>query len=262
MPKTTRRCATNGCDRKHLAKGLCAYHYRVAHPPKKDKPVACPTCGTVTMKRETGRAGTKATGFCSLFCRDLWRCEQPDDPMHAPGSLKRKPRNAAPKLSRLPTDHVVMVEARRLTEAKRLERGRAARGPIRAAYEDGDWAALRLAIEAETVKVDSCWLWSRQTDKKYGRITFGVKQHFVHRLMMTALLDGKLDPSLPVHHRCAETLCCNPGHLQLVTQRENVAEMLERRYYVERIDRLETALRSMAPSHPALHPWRDDPRSA
>lgn len=105
MTKATRLCETDGCDRKHLAKGMCSYHYRIANPPKKDKPVECPTCGAVTMRRDPTRKDVKrATGFCSLACRDAWRSDQPDDPMWT--SQPPTPRGV--RVSKLPLDHPVM----------------------------------------------------------------------------------------------------------------------------------------------------------
>ncbi|MFI9580387.1 HNH endonuclease signature motif containing protein [Streptomyces sp. NPDC052236] len=49
----------------------------------------------------------------------------------------------------------------------------------------------------------------------------------------------------PVHHKCAAPACFNPDHLQLVTQRENVAEMLERNSYIKRIQELERKVRAL-----------------
>jgi hypothetical protein len=54
------------------------------------------------------------------------------------------------------------------------------------------------------------------------------------------------------HHTCAERACVNPDHLQPVTQRENVAEMLTRKSYVKRIEELEARLRQLSPDDPLL----------
>lgn len=57
---------------------------------------------------------------------------------------------------------------------------------------------------------------------------------------------------MPVHHIRAEPLCCSPRHLQVVTPQENVAEMLERRYYLARIADLEAALSVIDAMHPLI----------
>ncbi|MFJ7227694.1 HNH endonuclease [Streptomyces sp. NPDC098090] len=61
------------------------------------------------------------------------------------------------------------------------------------------------------------------------------------RLLHVLSFEAFCGPTLgfPVHHRCAKPACFNPDHLQLVTQRENVAEMLERNAYIKRIEELE-----------------------
>jgi hypothetical protein len=55
-----------------------------------------------------------------------------------------------------------------------------------------------------------------------------------------------------VHHTCAVPRCLAPPHLQPVSQRDNTAEMLLRRYYVARIAALEAVVRVLDPSHEVL----------
>jgi hypothetical protein len=54
----------------------------------------------------------------------------------------------------------------------------------------------------------------------YGRITFCGVTHAVHRLAYS-LHRGKLKPKFHVHHRCDVRKCCNPAHLEQVTQSAN-----------------------------------------
>lgn len=60
-----RICDVHGCGRPCLARGFCSKHY-----PRKRQTVEveCPTCGTVTQKRDNG-ASTRS--YCSLKCRPL-----------------------------------------------------------------------------------------------------------------------------------------------------------------------------------------------
>jgi hypothetical protein len=99
---TKRICDEPECERPHLAKGLCRMHYRRANPTAKNNAVTCPTCGTVTMKRDKDRR------FCSLVCRDIWRIDQPNDPMY------RKTARGVPgkRICRLPADHPAMWAGR------------------------------------------------------------------------------------------------------------------------------------------------------
>ena len=82
-------------------------------------------------------------------------------------------------------------------------------------------------------------------------VKVGKDWRYVHRLSLEAHLAASLG-SQPAHHKCANTTCVNPEHLQPVTHRENVAEMLARRYMEQRIRALESALHDVAPDHPML----------
>lgn len=140
-------------------------------------------------------------------------------------------------VSYLPSGHPVSILIREAT--------RRHLNPLRTAYEAGKWTRVLSIIEAECVKVDGCWLWSRRHGKGYGKIRLGGRDLMPHRLVAQAVRKGDLDPRMPVHHTCAEGLCCNPSHLQVVTPQENTAEMLERRYYVARIAELEAELEEL-----------------
>lgn len=63
---------------------------------------------------------------------------------------------------------------------------------------------------------------------------------------------GKPLGKQPAHHKCATTMCVNPMHLQPVTERDNIAEMLARNYMLNRIAELEAALAVHDPEHPLL----------
>lgn len=128
------------------------------------------------------------------------------------------------------------------------------RTPLRRAFESGDWAGVLALLESRAVKVDDCWLWPSKNRDGYGQLAIASTQFAVHRLAMAASVGALIPSHHPVHHKCAERLCFNPLHLQVVTPAENNAEMLERRYYQERIASLESALALVAPSHPLLTP--------
>jgi hypothetical protein len=88
---------------------------------------------------------------------------------------------------------------------------------------------------------DECWLWMGATNTpKYGKpygvwAVPGIDGKRVnlkpHRIVYT-LLVGEIPESLTldhVHGRCTSTLCCNPAHLEPVTQGDNA-----RRCYLSR----------------------------
>ncbi|RIS38520.1 hypothetical protein D2E60_21575 [Mycobacteroides abscessus] len=127
------------------------------------------------------------------------------------------------------------------------------RGPLRRAYEDKDHAGVIAAIKS-MVSVDDvteCWNWSRRINDGYPVQRIGSKSVAMHRLALESSLMKPLG-SQAAHHICANSRCVNPDHLQPVTHRENLAEMLARKAYVSRIRELEDALAELAPDHPLL----------
>lgn len=238
MTHSTRTCDEAECGRKHLARGLCKRHYRMKYGRPKVQ-VKCPNCGEMTTKRADGLTTRR---FCSLICRDLWR--------HETGNNPAPPQ----EVCRLPKEHPVRVLIR--------ERGRPRPGPLRVAFEARDWRTVLSLLEQQAVKVDDCWLWPRVDTYGYGRIVIAGRSYGTHRIAAMAHLGDIIPSHMPVHHKCAEAQCFNPDHLQVVTPQENVAEMLERRHYQERIAALEAALRSVAPTHPALAPGHPLPTAS
>lgn len=124
--------------------------------------------------------------------------------------------------------------------------------PLRVALDDGDGAAVIAAIKSDCIVSETgCWIWQRRLRSGYGEIAIAGKYHQVHRLSLEARLGAHLG-SQPAHHVCATPACVNPDHLQPVTHRENVAEMLARHAYLDRIRELEAALAECDPSNPLL----------
>ena len=127
------------------------------------------------------------------------------------------------------------------------------RGAMRRAVEDGDQPGVIAAIRA-SVQVSSelgCWNWQRQLKDGYAVALIGKRYVAVHRLALEAAL-GKPLGKQAAHHKCANAACVNPDHLQPVTARENMAEMLARTYLESRIRDLEAALALTQPEHPLL----------
>lgn len=93
-----------------------------------------------------------------------------------------------------------------------------------------------------TITADGCWEVSSTGPNGYRQVnTISGKMKLLHVLSYEAFCGPTL--GFPVHHKCAKPACFNPDHLQLVTQRENVAEMLERNAYIRRIKELEDRVR-------------------
>jgi hypothetical protein len=71
------------------------------------------------------------------------------------------------------------------------------------------------------VKSDGCWGWTgNKLQAGYG--TFPVKRQstLAHRFSYE-LHVGPIPEGMHIHHRCRNTSCTNPDHLEVVTQAEN-----------------------------------------
>lgn len=66
-----------------------------------------------------------------------------------------------------------------------------------------------------------CWIWLGNVKKNgYGSLTVGQKNYYSHRLSYEAFI-GKIPKNLVLDHKCRLRCCCNPYHLEPVTQKEN-----------------------------------------
>lgn len=71
-------------------------------------------------------------------------------------------------------------------------------------------------------KTDECWEWRGIRDTGgYGFAYWRGKHLRAHRLALE-LSGVELVPGLVVDHLCANKVCCNPEHLEQVTQAENM----------------------------------------
>ena len=67
-----------------------------------------------------------------------------------------------------------------------------------------------------------CWLWKGQVGGTgYGRVRIGGRMHAVHRVAYE-LAKGPIPVGLQLDHLCRVRHCCNPSHLEAVTQQENI----------------------------------------
>lgn len=90
------------------------------------------------------------------------------------------------------------------------------------------WKNLPQDILTKQEIKDYCWIWQGNTSGKgngagrgYGRIKYRGESRAVHRLSFVCW-NGPIRGSKVVDHICTNRLCCNPNHLQLVTQKQNV----------------------------------------
>lgn len=90
-----------------------------------------------------------------------------------------------------------------------------------------------------------CWHYTNVGSRGYGAMLVSGRHWLMHRVSKSAEMGRWLLPHEVVHHKCATRSCINPGHLQVVEQAHNAAEMMNRRYYEQRIAELESELEAM-----------------
>ena len=78
-------------------------------------------------------------------------------------------------------------------------------------------------------KPDKCWEWRAFRLKNgYGTISFNKKPFMAHRAAWELANDQKIPSGMQVNHHCDNPACCNPSHLCLGTQADNMKDMVKR----------------------------------
>lgn len=81
---------------------------------------------------------------------------------------------------------------------------------------------------------DGCWEWrGDRNELGYGRLTLkrkGLDKTRVHRLMFERYV-GSIPDGMVIRHKCDNPPCCNPDHLEVGTQADNLADMVSRGRY-------------------------------
>lgn len=76
-----------------------------------------------------------------------------------------------------------------------------------------------------------CWIYTGSRDNGYGRLSVGsttddtFRREYAHRITYTHTF-GAIPEGMHIDHLCRVRSCCNPAHLEVVTQRENLARGL------------------------------------
>ncbi len=71
-----------------------------------------------------------------------------------------------------------------------------------------------------------CWEWTRATNGRgYGKLKVAERFVLAHRLAFELSTGQTIQPGFCVCHRCDHPSCCNPAHLFLGTQADNLHDM-------------------------------------
>jgi hypothetical protein len=75
---------------------------------------------------------------------------------------------------------------------------------------------------------DQCWEWtSAKIPVGYGQFFLQGKPRYAHRVAFE-MTKGEVPPEMNVLHTCDNPGCCNPDHLWLGTQQDNVRDMMQK----------------------------------
>ena len=88
------------------------------------------------------------------------------------------------------------------------------------------WSKVDIKSEEE------CWVWKDTLDKKgYGHLSVGGRDGvdiLSHRIAKTLSIGEEIPDGLLVMHVCDNPPCCNPSHLELGTNQDNLSDMVNK----------------------------------
>jgi biotin operon repressor len=104
--------------------------------------------------------------------------------------------------------------------------------PIRPACRVPESLEVRLRRYIVIGDIDECWLWIGRRDRDgYGSLSVDRTSRHVTRIIWE-LLFGQIPSGLCVCHTCDNPPCCNPKHLWLGTNQDNVNDMMAKGRHV------------------------------
>ena len=105
------------------------------------------------------------------------------------------------------------------------------------------YTAPELRFWDKVLKTNDCWEWVAQRDKDgYGQLRVGTVKEGnrtyakAHRFSYY-LAFGEFDPLLKVCHKCDNPSCVRPDHLFLGTQKENIADCIQKKRFARGKDK-------------------------
>lgn len=91
-----------------------------------------------------------------------------------------------------------------------------------------DTLAKRFWLHVTPAGPNDCWEWKGSRHKQgYGMIRHNGKTIKGHRASWM-IHNGPIPPGQVVRHDCDNPPCCNPNHLRLGTQRQNIQDAIDR----------------------------------
>ena len=74
------------------------------------------------------------------------------------------------------------------------------------------------------INANGCWEWQKSRHKQgYGNLCYKRTVHLAHRISWI-VFNGEINKEILVLHKCDNPPCCNPDHLFLGTDRDNIID--------------------------------------
>ena len=84
-------------------------------------------------------------------------------------------------------------------------------------------------LEENLTRVDDCLEWQGgTTGRGYGQIMINGVKHATHRLAWVLANGVPIPEGMSVLHSCDNKICCEPSHLRIGTQADNMRDYVER----------------------------------
>jgi len=88
--------------------------------------------------------------------------------------------------------------------------------------KDRFWESVNIGADGD------CWEWQlARFPSGYGHLQWGRKDTYAHRLAWE-LNNGPIPEGMCACHKCDNPSCCNPSHLFLGTQQENILDAVDK----------------------------------
>ncbi len=206
-----RTCDIAGCDRKHEARGFCRKHYAQWRTSNGERICSVDECGRPAHAR----------GWCTTH-------------------YQRWKNNGSPTAlqPRYPDSPCTVDECDLPGRSKGMCQMHYARWK-----RHGDPAVLTVHQRPQNLSVpeildwyiqrgesDECWPWTGQSIRGYGYFEVGGRDNrrvLKATRVVVELRDGiELAVDEVVMHTCDNPPCCNPAHLVVGTQADNIADMM------------------------------------
>lgn len=90
------------------------------------------------------------------------------------------------------------------------------------------WETVDRLLAKLDINIGDCWIWNgAKFSNHYGLLSINNKNYLTHRIAY-ALFIGPIPRGLNVLHKCDNPPCCNPAHLFLGTQAENMVDKVKK----------------------------------